>query len=275
MAHHPDLPAGDVRIPDLRGETVVVLHAHPDDEAIFTGVTLRRLADAGARTVLVAATAGELGESRVPLRVGETVPERRIVELEQAAELLGVSRLVLLGCRDSGLPGWSSGAHSRALAAADPLRLAATVAEIADDEGAGTLVHDDEQGIYGHPDHRATFRIGATAAELVGVTAYRMTVDREHLHVSAPDRHLVHGAARAASVPYGRMTAEISLAIAGTPAELDAKRAAITAHASQVAEADVPADGFADAYGLEWFRRSGPAGVLDALGNAHVFAGAR
>ena len=63
------------------------------------------------------------------------------------------------------------------------------------------LVHDDEQGIYGHPDHRATSRIGATAAELVGATGYRMTVDREHLHVSARDRHLVHGAARAAAVP--------------------------------------------------------------------------
>ncbi|MBA3905471.1 MAG: hypothetical protein H0X35_02120, partial [Pseudonocardiales bacterium] len=161
------------------------------------------------------------------------------------------------------------------LAAADPLRLAATVAEIADDEGAATLVHDDEQGIYGHPDHRATSRIGATAAELVGATAYRMTVDREHLHVSARDRHLVHGAARTASVPFGRMTAEISLAIAGTPTELNVKRAAITAHASQVAESDVPVDSFADAYGLEWFRRSGSPGVLDALGNAHIFAPAR
>ncbi|HEY0814698.1 MAG TPA: PIG-L family deacetylase [Pseudonocardia sp.] len=270
VTHHRDLPRTH-----LRGETVVVLHAHPDDEAIFTGITLRRLADAGARTVLVVATAGELGESRVPLRIDETVPERRIAELEHAAELLGVSRLVLLGCRDSGLPGWSSGTHPRALAAADPLRLAAAVAQIADDEAAATLVHDDEQGIYGHPDHRAAFRIGGTAAELVGATAYRTTVDREHLHVSARDRHLVHGAARAAAVPYGRMTAEIPLAIAGTPAELSGKRAAITAHASQVAETDVPVEGFADAYGLEWFRRSGPPGVLDALGNAHILAGAR
>src|SRR6478672_7835689 len=134
---------------ELRGSTVLVLHAHPDDEAIFTGVTLRRLADAGARTVLVVATAGELGVSRVPLRVGETVPERRIAELEQAAELLGVARLALLGCRDSGLPGWASANHARALAAADPLHLAATVARLAADEGATTIVHDDEQGIYG------------------------------------------------------------------------------------------------------------------------------
>jgi LmbE family N-acetylglucosaminyl deacetylase len=271
-----------ITTPDLRGHTVLVLHAHPDDEAIFTGITLRRLADAGARTVLVMATAGELGGSRVPLRPGETIPERRIAELERAAELLGVSRLVLLGHRDSGLPGWTSGEHARALAAADPLALARRVAELADDEGAGTLIHDDEHGIYGHPDHRATFRIGATAAELVGAAGYRMTVDREHLHVSARDGHLVHGAARAAAVPFGRPTVEIGLAVAGGPDHLLTKRAAMTAHASQIVAADVPTDGFAAAYGFEWFRRStDPAGgrstapgVLEALGNAHLLAGA-
>jgi len=252
------------------GRTVVVLHAHPDDEAIFTGLTLRRLADAGHRTVLVMATAGELGKSRVPLGPGETVPARRLAELETAADVLGVSRLVLLGRRDSGLPGGAGCGDARALANADPLALARTVAEVVDAEGAAALVHDDDDGIYGHPDHRAAGRVGALAAELAGVTSYRMTVDREHLHVSARDRHLVHGAARAARVAFGRVTAEITLAVAGRPAELAAKHAAIRAHTSQIAPADVPAAGFADAYGLEWFRRSGPPGPLDALGNAHL-----
>jgi LmbE family N-acetylglucosaminyl deacetylase len=258
--------------PDLRGHTVLVLHAHPDDEAIFTGITLRRLADAGARIVLVVATAGELGSSRVPLRPGETIPERRLMELERAAELLGVSRLVLLGRRDSGLPGWVDGQHERALVAADSLRLAREVAEIADDEGAGAIVHDDEHGIYGHPDHRAVFRIGATAAEMLGLTGYRVTVDREHLHVSARDRHLVHGAARAAAVPFGRVTAEIGLAVTGTDEHLQRKRAAMVAHASQIADEDVPVVGFAAAYGYEWYTRSGAPGPLDALGNAHLLA---
>ena len=137
--------------------------------------------------------------------------------------MLGVARLVLLGHRDSGLPGWPDAAHRRALAAADPLVLARRVAEIADAEGADTVVHDDEQGIYGHPDHRATCRIGPTAAELVGATGYAVTIDREHLHVVARDGHLVHGAARAAAVDYGRVTAEIALAVTGTPADLDAQ----------------------------------------------------
>jgi LmbE family N-acetylglucosaminyl deacetylase len=262
----PPLPGG----PDLTGHTVLALHAHPDDEAIFTGLTLRRLADAGARTVLVVATDGDLGGSRVPLRRGETVRQRRRAELEQVAAMLGVARLVLLGQRDSGLPGWSGSGHRRALVAADPLALARRVAELADAEGAATVVHDDEQGIYGHPDHRATARIGATAAELTGATAYAMTIDREHLHVVARDGHLVHGAARAAAVGFGRVTAEIALAVTGTPADLQHKRAAILAHASQVGPDDVPETTFAAAYGYEWYRRTGVPGVLDRLGNAHL-----
>ena len=142
-------------------------------------------------------------------------------------------------------PGWPSGAHRRALAATDALLLARRVAELADVEGADTVVHDDEQGIYGHPDHRAAARIGATAAELVGATGYAMTIDREHLHVVARDRHLVHGAARAAAVDYGRVTAEIALAVTGSAADLEHKRAAILAHASQVGPDDVPAETFA------------------------------
>ena len=172
--------------PDLTGRTVLALHAHPDDEAIFTGITLRRLADAGARVVLVMATNGDLGESLAPLAPGETIARRRISELEDAAGLLGVDRLVLLNRRDSGLPGWASGSHPLAFSAAEPLAMASRIAELADVEGADTLIYDDEAGIYGHPDHRAAHTIGAIAAELTGATSYRMTVDREHLHLAAP-----------------------------------------------------------------------------------------
>ncbi len=42
--------------------TAVFLHAHPDDEALATGGTMARLADAGHRVVLVVATHGEEGE---------------------------------------------------------------------------------------------------------------------------------------------------------------------------------------------------------------------
>jgi LmbE family N-acetylglucosaminyl deacetylase len=249
--------------PDLRDHTVLVLHAHPDDEAIFTGITLRRLAEAGARTVLVVATAGELGESRVPLLSGETIGQRRVAELERSAELLGISRLVLLGRRDSGLPGWASSAHPRALACSDTAALARRIADLAIAERAGTMIYDDEQGIYGHPDHRIAHRIGAMASRLTGAVGYRITVDRDN----ARGRHLVHTAAAAAEVSYGRMRSEIPLAVTGETEHLVSKYAAITAHASQIEPADVPTSEFAAVYGTEWFRYETVPGVLDLLGD--------
>ena len=42
--------------------TLVFFHAHPDDEAIATGGTMARAAEAGHRVVLVVATNGDEGE---------------------------------------------------------------------------------------------------------------------------------------------------------------------------------------------------------------------
>ena len=80
------------------------------------------------------------------------------------------------------------------------------------------------------------------------------------------------GAARVAEVEYGRVTAEITLAVTGTPGHLARKRDAIVTHESQVGPEDVPAAEFASVYGYEWYRRGGAPGVLDRLGNAHLLA---
>src|SRR5699024_11391694 len=110
--------------------TVLVLHAHPDDEAIFTGLAIRRLADAGAHVVLVTATDGDLGETLVPNGRSETLATIRRREVEQAAAILGVARTVFLGRRDSGLPGSPDNAHPDALAAADVDELVTEVGAI-------------------------------------------------------------------------------------------------------------------------------------------------
>lgn len=252
---------------DLTGRTVVVLHAHPDDEAIFTGATIRRLADHGARVVLVTATHGELGEPKVPLK-GRTVGQVRTEELERAAELLGVSRLVLLGRRDSGLPGWDSLQHPRALVRADLASVARTLARVVETERAEAVVGYDADGIYGHPDHVAVHLVARHAATLAGVTSYDATVDREHLHFAGG--HLLDDAVKPTRRrTYGRVTAEIAVAIAATPAELATKRAALLAHASQISP-EMVSDRFTETYELEWYLRRGPAAVLEELGNAHA-----
>ncbi len=203
----------------MHGDTIVFFHAHPDDEAIFTGLTMRRLADAGARVVLATATSGELGEALIPLDPGETTAARRQRELEAACAELGVSRLVLFGRRDSGMAGWTDNDHPDALAAACRHTLARRLATICDEEGAAALVH------------------GASAGQLS---------------------------------PYGRVTVEIPLAVAADDRTLEAKRRAMAVHASQIPSAALDLAGFADVYGLEWYLRDGPAGVVDRLGNVHA-----
>lgn len=239
----------------LAGHTVVVLHAHPDDEAIFTAIAMHWLARRGARVVLVTATAGELGPVLRPLR-RQTLAQRRRWELERACEILGVARLVLLGHRDSGMAGWDDNAHPDALAVAPVARVARRVADVCTQEGAEALVHYDPRGIYGHPDHVAVHRAGAAAAALAGVTAYEATVDRHRTTV-----HLVDRAAGGTAVG-----GEFTTVLTADPAALRAKRRAMAAHASQVPREATRRPGFAATYGTEWFRRVGAPGVLDGLG---------
>jgi LmbE family N-acetylglucosaminyl deacetylase len=248
---------------DLTGRTAVVLHAHPDDEAIFTAATMHRLAARGARVVLVTATAGELGPVLRPLRPGETLAARRRAELERACAVLGVARLVLLGHRDSGMRGWDDNAHPDALAAAPTARVARVLADLCHAEGAEALVHYDAAGIYGHPDHVAVHRAGAAAARLAGVPGYEATVDRTRPRTRRP--HLVD---RAAGERVGSGPAAITTLVTADAAGLRAKRRAMAAHATQVPRDATRWPGFAAAYGREWFRRVGPVGLVDAVGQS-------
>jgi LmbE family N-acetylglucosaminyl deacetylase len=86
--------------------TLVTFHAHPDDESIGVGGVMRKAADEGHRVVLVVATRGENGE--VPdgfLTDGEQLWQRRVVETQAAADILGVQRVEFLGYTDSGMMG--------------------------------------------------------------------------------------------------------------------------------------------------------------------------
>src|SRR5271168_759273 len=98
--------------PDRR---LLLVHAHPDDESIYTGATMARYAAEGARVTLVTCTLGELGEI-IPPSLAYLAAEKedrlgayRTGELTAACAALGVSDHRFLGgpgrWRDSGMMG--------------------------------------------------------------------------------------------------------------------------------------------------------------------------
>jgi len=252
-----------------RARTIAFFHAHPDDEAIFTAGTMTRLAAAGHRVVLIMATSGEYGLGDDRFGLGAV----RRAETEHAASLLGVDEIVVCGYEDSGI----DGTNGAGLAHVPVGRAAHHIAGLLDRQGLvpDTLVTYDPRGIYGHPDHVAVHTIGVALADIVGVdTAYEATVDREYLHfvethvvveAGLPDHPRELGLA---GTDLGSATLEIDVELDVSDV-LDIKRAAMAAHASQI-----PADStalqldpraFAAVYGYEWYRRSGPPGIIDDL----------
>jgi len=251
--------------------SITFLHAHPDDESIFTGGTIAKLTDAGVAVTVIVATDDGAG------------PTRRL-ELEEAAAVLKVDRVDFLGYPDSGLGLRPTAGSFATLPIDEP---AARVADLLDEVGADALVHYDPGGIYGHPDHLAVHRIGRRAAALARVgTVYESTVDREHLHFVAT--HLVGDAVEAlmraaAGTPEvrprpgsgldGRLAGGTPTVLIDTMVDvadvLDRKRRAMAAHRSQIpAHSEVlglDPTSFEAVYGLEWYRRAGPPTLLDRL----------
>src|SRR5438034_4407450 len=91
--------------------TLMLVHAHPDDEASTPGGIVAKYAADGIRTVLVTCTNGELGDTPTA-KPGDDehdttdVVEMRLRELRASCDVLGVQHLELLGFHDSGMMGW-------------------------------------------------------------------------------------------------------------------------------------------------------------------------
>lgn len=270
-----DVAPSDV-VPDAaapRAATIVFVHAHPDDEAIFTGGTMVRLAEAGHRIVLVVATGGELGETPEALdEPAATLGARRRRETEAAARLLGIHRVVQLDYRDSGMAGDPANDDPASFWSADVDVAAKSLATVLEEEAATVAVGYDDFGIYGHPDHVQVHRVTRRAAEMAGVpTVYEATVDREYLHFV--ETHLVEEAVLTGDLGLVRSHIGVPTVAIATTVDvrrvLGTKRAAMAAHASQIPESTsalrLPEDRFADVYGWEWYVRTGPPGPLDGL----------
>jgi LmbE family N-acetylglucosaminyl deacetylase len=275
----------------VRGRTVrpvlVCLHAHPDDEAIFTGGTIAAAVHAGWRVVLIVATEGDLGAS--PASGGDTGAHRR-AEALAAASVLGIERVEFLGYGDSGYlpPDCSSGGAG--VARARRLRAGTLAATFVDDaarrvrrilleERATVLTSYDANGIYGHIDHVQVHEIASMSVEGTPCELVEATISRAELRSLRHDllaRGLVSKLWPLALAEQLGIEDGSDLVSVDVSAHLAAKRAAVAAHSSQVIEAStfmgLPPGVFHHLLGTEWFRvaRSGAGRFVELVGSINA-----
>jgi len=164
---------------EMTQSTLLALFAHPDDESFGCGGALARLADEGHRVVLVCATRGELGEISDPaLATPENLGEVREQELRNAADALGISEVIFLDYRDSGMAGTEGNNDSRAFSAQPPDVVVRQLVGIIRRERPGAILTFEPNGGYGHPDHIAMHHNAMAAVSAAGVGAYAPDMGR-------------------------------------------------------------------------------------------------
>lgn len=167
------------------------MHAHPDDESLWTGGTIARYAAQGAHVTVVTCTLGEEGEiipeslRHLATAEADQLGGYRVGELRAACLALGVNDHRFLGgvgrWRDSGMAGVPSNDHPRAFAAPAAFdEQAAALAEVVRQVRPQVVVTYDAHGGYGHPDHiRAHELTTAVAAATSEVQRVFHTVSAE------------------------------------------------------------------------------------------------
>jgi LmbE family N-acetylglucosaminyl deacetylase len=240
---------------------------------------MARAVDEGHRVVLVVATAGEVGEADPtygPTGAADAgLGATRLAELREAADILGVSRLEVLGYRDSGSGDQRPPGEGPCFADVAVDEAARRLAAILTEERADVVTTYDRHGGYGHPDHVQVHHVGRRAAELAGTPAVlEATFNRDLLQVgigmvASMGYELPPGFAPGTFenwfTPAGAITHVVDVS-----AQLDRKRAAMRAHRSQttVSSGDatvrslslflsLPDDWFSMAFATEWYVQPG------------------
>lgn len=160
---------------------LLLVHAHPDDETLWSGVTIAHHVAAGDEVHVLTCTLGQEGEVIPPelkhVEMTDELAEVRRAELADALQVLGATGQ-LLGdgrFRDSGMAGSPAARRPEALVnnlAAATEAAAAVVADLAPD----VVVGYEQYGGYGHPDHIAAHRI--TMAAAAGRRVWQIVVPR-------------------------------------------------------------------------------------------------
>ena len=230
---------------------LMLVHAHPDDESIGTGATMAKYAAQGTGVTLVTCTLGEFGEiippdlAHLAWDQENRLGQHRIGELAAACAALGVTDHRFLGgpgrWHDSGMMGTGSNELDECFWMANVDEAASALLEIIREVRPQVLVTYDANGFYGHPDHIQAHRVTVRAFELADglvrklyATAVPQSVLAQAIKLMGDDGTDFLAVESVDDLPFGvpddQVTTEIDAA-----AYLDAKLAAMRAHASQIA----------------------------------------
>lgn len=216
------------------GLRLLAVVAHPDDETFGCGSTLLQAAAAGAATYVCCATRGEAGEpapgSGVEKADLAAVRER---ELREAAAVLGVSGIELLGYRDSGMDGSPA---PESLVGAPLADVVADIARVVARVRPHVVLTLDASD--GHRDHERVRSATMAAVEQSDWPVQRIYLQcltrsllrrwAEHTRVTNPDSPYIDVDELGLGTPDEDITTVLD-----TAAHLDKRRRAIATHASQ------------------------------------------
>ncbi len=241
----------DDRSAEDRFGPLLLIFAHPDDEAFGCAGLMAAASDAGAHVTLICATRGELGGSSVPnLDDPEVLGAVREEELRAAAAAVGVTDVRLLDYRDSGMPGSPANDHPRALSRASEAVLTTRLVVAIRALRPATVVTFGPDGIYGHPDHLVVHRAAVAAVELAADPGFRPELGpawrTSALYFSAVPRDELLAMFEQRGNPNNGMPPELAGRM-GTPRDeidtwidvspwADRKRRALVAHLTQTGE---------------------------------------
>ncbi|HWD08758.1 MAG TPA: PIG-L family deacetylase [Actinomycetota bacterium] len=251
--------------------TLMAVHAHPDDEAIGTGGVLARAASEGIRTVVVTCTNGEFGDGPGGVKPGEeghdpaAVAATRRAELERAITALGVAHLEMLGYHDSGMVDWAYKSRGDVFANVPDEVAVARLVGLLDSYRPQVVISYEEAAAYDHPDHVKTARITRLAAEQSGIPRKRYETSMSTRGWEKLAALLKEEGVEMPFEPSPEWLAKMAeseakiTTVVDVSAFLEAKRAAVMAHASQMNQSFVsklPARAYELAFAQEYFIRA-------------------
>ena len=242
-------------------KSLLLVHAHPDDECIPTGATIAKYAGEGARVTVVTCTLGEVGEIvddelKHLFEAGEhALGEHRRTEMAEAATILGITDHRFLGgpgrWRDSGMIGTPENDDPRCFWRADLDEAAAELVTVIREARPQVVVTYDENGDYGHPDHIQAHRVTIAAIDRAADPAYgtgepwqvsklyqtafpKSVLQAGFEHFKATGDEFFAAYENAEEMPFGTPDALVTTRVRATD-QIDRKVAAMKAHRSQIA----------------------------------------